>query len=50
MFLDARCFTSINKSAPGGYARGEKDAKISNGSSGKEEELVNSKKPHSHLI
>jgi hypothetical protein len=50
MFLDARCFTSINKSVPGGYARGEKDAEIGNGSSDKEEELVNSKKPHSHLI
>jgi hypothetical protein len=50
MFLDARCFTRIYKSALGGYARGENDAEIGNGGSGGEEELVNSKKPHSPLI
>jgi hypothetical protein len=44
VFLDARRFTRIYKSAPGGYARGEKDAEISNGGGGREEELVNSKK------
>jgi hypothetical protein len=49
MFLDIRCFTRIYKSAPGGYARGEKDAEIGNGG-GREEELVKSKKPHSPLI
>jgi hypothetical protein len=50
IFLDARCFTRIYKFAPGGYARGKKDAEIGNGGGGRKEELVNSKKPHSPLI
>jgi hypothetical protein len=31
LLLDARCFTRIYKSAPGGYAREEQEAKIGNG-------------------
>jgi hypothetical protein len=45
VFLDARCFTRIYKSAPGGYARGKKEAEIDNGGGGREKELVNSKDP-----
>jgi hypothetical protein len=44
--LVARCFTRIYQSAPGGYARKEKEAKIDNGGGGREKELVNSKFPH----
>jgi hypothetical protein len=46
VFLVARCFTRIYQSAPGGYARKEKEANIDNGSGGREKELVNSKIPH----
>jgi hypothetical protein len=46
VFLVARCFTRIYQSAPGGYARKEKEAKIDNGGGGGEKELVNSKIPH----
>jgi hypothetical protein len=46
VFLDARCFTRIYQSAPGGYAREEKEAEIDNGGGGGEKELVNSKNPH----
>jgi hypothetical protein len=44
VFLDARHFTCIYKSAPGGYAREEQEAEIDNGGGGGETELVNSKK------
>jgi hypothetical protein len=46
VFLAARCFTRIYKSAPGGYAREEQEAEIDNGGSGGEKELVNSTNPH----
>jgi hypothetical protein len=38
VFLDARCFTCIYKSALGGYARGEKEAEIDNGGGSGERE------------
>jgi hypothetical protein len=50
LFFAARCFTRIYESAPGGYAREEQDAEISNGGGGGEKELVNSTNPHSSLI
>jgi hypothetical protein len=50
LFLDARCFMRIYKSAPGGYAREEQEAEIGNGSGGGEKELVNSKDPHYPFI
>jgi hypothetical protein len=50
VFLDARCLTRIYKSAPGGYARGEKKVEIDNGGGGREKELVNSRDPHYLLI
>jgi hypothetical protein len=50
VFLVARCFTRIYRSALGGCAREETDAEIGNGGGGGEEELVNSKKPHFPLI
>jgi hypothetical protein len=46
VFLVTRCFTRIYQSAPGGYARKEKEAEIDNGGGGGEKELVNSKIPH----
>jgi hypothetical protein len=49
VFLDARCFTRIYQSAPGGYAREEKEAEIDNGGGG-EKELVNSTNPHYPFI
>jgi hypothetical protein len=42
VFLAARCFTRIYRSAPGGYAREEQEAEIDNGGGGGEKELVNS--------
>jgi hypothetical protein len=42
VFLAARCFTCIYKSALGGYAREEQEAEIDNGGGGGEKELVNS--------
>jgi hypothetical protein len=39
-----------NKLAPGGYAREEQEAEISNGGGGGEKELVNSKDPHYPFI
>jgi hypothetical protein len=45
VFLVARCFTRINQSALGGYAREEKEAEIDNGGGGGEKELVNSTNP-----
>jgi hypothetical protein len=50
VFLAARCFTHIYRSAPGGYAREEQEAEIDNGSSGGEKELVNSTNPHYTFI
>jgi hypothetical protein len=50
VFLVARCFTRIYQSALGGCVREEIDAEIGNGGGGREEELVNSKKPHFPLI
>jgi hypothetical protein len=50
VFLAARCFTRIYKSAPGGYAREEQEAEIYNGGGGEEKELVNSKDPHYPFI
>jgi hypothetical protein len=50
LFLAARCFTRIYKSAPGGYAREEQDAEIDNGGGGGEKELVNSTNPHYPFI
>jgi hypothetical protein len=50
VFLDARRFMRIYKSAPGGYARREKEAEIDNGGGGGEKELVNSKDPHYPFI
>jgi hypothetical protein len=44
VFLVARCFTRIYRTALGGYARTERGEEISNGSGG-EKELVNSKIP-----
>jgi hypothetical protein len=49
VFLVAKCFTRIYKSAPGGYAREEQGAEIDNGGGG-EKELVNSKDPHYPFI
>jgi hypothetical protein len=46
VFSVARCFTRIYQSAPGGYAREEKEAEIDNGGGGGEKELVNSTNPH----
>jgi hypothetical protein len=50
VFLDARCFTRIYQSVPGGYAREEKEAEIDNGGGGREKELVNSTNPHYPFI
>jgi hypothetical protein len=50
VFLVARCFTHIYQSAPGGYAREEKEAEIDNGGDGGEKELVNSTNPHYPFI
>jgi hypothetical protein len=50
VFLAARCFTRIYKSAPGGYGREEQEAEIDNGGDGGEKELVNSKDPHYPFI
>jgi hypothetical protein len=50
VFLAARCFTHIYKSAPGGYAREEQEVEIDNGGSGEEKELVNSTNPHYPFI
>jgi hypothetical protein len=50
VFLAARCFTRIYKSAPGGYAREEQEAEIDNGGGDGEKELVNSKDPHYPFI
>jgi hypothetical protein len=50
VFLAARCFTCIYKSAPGGYAREEQEAEIDNGGGGGEKELVNSTNPHYSFI
>jgi hypothetical protein len=50
VFLAARCFTRIYKSAPRGYAREEQEAEINNGGGGGEEELVNSTNPHYPFI
>jgi hypothetical protein len=50
VFLAARCFTRIYKSAPGGYAREEQEAEIDNGGGGGEKELVNSTNPHYPFI
>jgi hypothetical protein len=50
VFLAARCFTRIYKSAPGGYAREEQEVEIDNGGGGGEKELVNSINPHYSLI
>jgi hypothetical protein len=49
VFLAARCFTRIYKSAPRGYAREEQEAEIDNGGGG-EKELVNSTNPHYPFI
>jgi hypothetical protein len=45
MFLVARCFTLIYRTALGGYAQTERGAEIGNGGDGGNE-LVNSKIPH----
>jgi hypothetical protein len=45
VFLVARCFTRINQSALGGYAREEKEAEIDNGGGSREKELVNNTNP-----
>jgi hypothetical protein len=50
VFLDARCFTRIYQSTPGGYAREEKEAEIDNSGGGGEKELVNSTNPHCPFI
>jgi hypothetical protein len=50
LFLDARRFTRIYKSALRGYAREEQEAKVGNGGGGGEKELVNSKDPHYPFI
>jgi hypothetical protein len=50
VFLAARCFTRIYRSAPGGYAQEEQEAEIDNGSGGGEKELVNSTNPHYPFI
>jgi hypothetical protein len=50
VFLAARCFTRIYKSALGGYAREEQEAEIDNGGGGGEKELVNSTNPHYPFI
>jgi hypothetical protein len=50
VFLAARCFTRIYKSAPGGYEREEQEAEINNGGNGREKELVNSTNPHYPFI
>jgi hypothetical protein len=50
VFLAARCFTHIYKSAPGGYAREEQEAEIDNGGGDREKELVNSTNPHYPFI
>jgi hypothetical protein len=42
LFFTARCFTCIYKSTLGGYAREELGARIGNGSSSGDKELVNS--------
>jgi hypothetical protein len=49
VFLAARCFTRIYKSAPRGYAREKQEAEIDNGG-GREKELVNSTNPHYPFI
>jgi hypothetical protein len=46
-FLDARCFTRIYNLSLGALCAKNKEAKIGNGGGGGEEELVNSKNPHS---
>jgi hypothetical protein len=50
VFLAARCFTRIYKSAPEGCARGKKEAEIDNGGGGGDKELVNSTNPHYPFI
>jgi hypothetical protein len=50
VFLAARCFTRIYKSALGGYAREEQETEIDNGGGDGEKELVNSKDPHYPFI
>jgi hypothetical protein len=49
VFLVARCFTRIYRTALGGYARTERGEEIGNGG-GRGNELVNSKIPHYALI
>jgi hypothetical protein len=50
LFFTARCFTRIYGSTLSGCVREEQDARIGNGSGGREKELVNSTNPHSPLI
>jgi hypothetical protein len=49
VYLAARCFTRIYKSAPRGYVREEQEAEIDNGG-GREKELVNNTNPHYPFI
>jgi hypothetical protein len=48
--LGRKVLTRIYQSAPGGYAREEKEAEIDNGGGGGEKELVNSTNPHYPFI
>jgi hypothetical protein len=50
LFFAAKCFTRIYDYALGGYAGEEQGAKIDNGDSGGDKELVNSTNPHYPLI